>query len=99
MRVDSRQQQIIKQLAAELAGKDAKVFVFGSRLDDAQRGGDLDLLVEVPDKVDNPAWLIALLSAKLSRVLGGRRVDVILSAPNLKTLPIHKLAKTNGIQL
>ena len=73
--------------------------VFGSRLDDAERGGDLDLLLELPESVDNPALMAAQMSAKVSRAMHGRKVDVLLSAPNLMHLPIHDTALNEGILL
>lgn len=73
--------------------------VFGSRLDDERRGGDLDLLVELPKSVENPAWLSAWLEARITRILDGRSVDVILSAPNLRRLPVHEAAEREGVLL
>lgn len=70
--------------------------VFGSRLDDAAQGGDVDLLLELTDPVDNPAFLAAQLSARVSRAMYGRKVDVLLSAPNLMRLPIHDIAFKEG---
>lgn len=73
--------------------------LFGSRLDDAVRGGDIDLLVSLSRTIENPALLAARLSALLTRALHGRHVDVLLSAPNLKTLPIHVIAVRDGALL
>jgi predicted nucleotidyltransferase len=96
MRLTSEQVQIILQLAHQLAGSQARVRVFGSRLDDALRGGDLDLMLECPGPIDDPAWLAARLAAQVSRVLRGRKVDVLISAPNLMRLPIHEVASKEG---
>lgn len=81
------------------AGVDAKVRLFGSRADNTLRGGDVDLLVECNDSVDDPALLSARLSARISIAMGGRKVDVILKAPNLLELPIHAIAREKGILL
>ncbi len=70
--------------------------VFGSRLDDEGSGGDLDILLQIPHPVDNPAWLAAQFSARVSRVVDGRKVDVLLIAPNLQRLPIHDIALSRG---
>jgi predicted nucleotidyltransferase len=51
------------------------VRVFGSRLDDPRRGGDVDLLVELECPVSNPVWLAARISARLPRALRGREVQ------------------------
>lgn len=96
MRLTDEQTQAIRQLAREIAGERCSVRVFGSRLDDAARGGDLDLLLELTDVVDNPALIAAQLSARVSRAMHGRKVDVLLSAPNLMRLPIHDIAFKEG---
>lgn len=96
MRISEAQAQAIRQLTRELAGERCFVRVFGSRLDDAAHGGDVDLLLELLDSVANPALLAAQLSARISRVMHGRKVDVLLSAPNLMRLPIHDIAFKEG---
>ncbi len=99
MRITTAQRESIRNITAELAGSDAIVILFGSRVDDRKRGGDLDLLVELPYAIENPAWLAARLSGRISRMMAGRSVDIVLSAPNLMTLPIHEQAKSTGITL
>ncbi len=99
MRLTDYQIRIIRQLACQVAGSQARVRIFGSRLDDAERGGDIDLMLELPEPVDNPALLAARMSAQVSRAMDGRRVDVLLSAPNLMRLPIHDAAFKNGKRL
>lgn len=37
--------------------------------------------------------LAARLAARASRAMDGRKVDVLLSAPNLKRLPVHEVAE------
>ncbi len=75
------------------------MYLFGSRTDDRRTGGDIDLLIETSEPVDNPALTIAELSARLIRLLQGRKVDIVLSAPNLAQQSIHRQAKTTGIPL
>jgi predicted nucleotidyltransferase len=99
MRITPIQRETIRKITTEVAGDDAVVILFGSRVDDNKRGGDLDLLVELPHTIDNPAWLAARLSARISRLMAGRSVDVLLSAPNLMDLPIHEQAKLTGMRL
>lgn len=96
MRLTDNQTEIIRQLAYELAGSQSRVRVFGSRLDDAAHGGDIDLMLELPEPVDNPALMSAQMSAQVSRAMHGRKVDVLLSAPNLLRLPIHDIAFKEG---
>ncbi len=96
MRLTEEQIQTIRRLAHELGGPQARVRVFGSRLDDSARGGDLDLMLELDSAVEHPAMLAARMSAQVSRTLGGRKVDVLISAPNLARLPIHDSAYAHG---
>jgi predicted nucleotidyltransferase len=99
MRLSATQVEVIRQLARQVVGEGCRVRVFGSRLDDAAHGGDVDLLLELPDPVGNPALLAAQMSAQVSRVMHGRKVDVLLSAPNLMRLPIHDIAFEEGVLL
>ncbi|MHB1174919.1 MAG: hypothetical protein ACYCZJ_07330 [Sulfuriferula sp.] len=96
MRLTDEQMEAIRQSARQIGGELARVRVFGSRLDDSARGGDLDLMLELPEPVDNPALMAAQLAARASRALHGRKVDVLISAPNLMRLPIHNIAFQEG---
>lgn len=53
-------------------------------------------MLEMSDPVDNPALLAARMSALVSRAMHGRKVDVLISAPNLMRLPIHDIAFEEG---
>ena len=46
MRLNDKIREIIKTEVANQLGPDAVVRLFGSRVNDTQRGGDIDLLVE-----------------------------------------------------
>ena len=68
MRLTSLQIDAIRDGVAQLAGDAARVWLFGSRVHDDARGGDVE-------------------------------VDVVIKAPNLKLLPIHVVALSEGIRL
>lgn len=99
MRLGLAQQRAIQRAVREVFGADARVRLFGSRLDDAAKGGDIDLLVEVDEPIEAPAELAARLSVKVMRACHGRKVDVVLAAPNLETMPIHEIARQQGVLL
>jgi len=99
MRLTDLERQVIQQKVQQILGTAARVFLFGSRLDDHAKGGDIDLLIEVTEPVHNPAELAAKISAQIMRALNGRKVNVLISAPNLTKLPIHQIAVQQGICL
>ena len=99
MRLTDDQIQTIRRLAHQVAGSQCRVRVFGSRLDDTAHGGDIDLMLELSEPLDNPALIAAQMSALVSRAMHGRKVDVLLSAPNLMRLPIHDIAFKEGVVL
>ena len=99
MRLADEQIETIRRLARQVAGNQSRVRIFGSRLDDVARGGDLDLMLELPEPVDNPALLAAQMLTQVSRAMHGRKVDVVVSVPNLMRLPIHDIAFKEGVLL
>ena len=46
MRISPQQIATIIHTARSVVGQDTQVWLFGSRLDDSRKGGDIDLLVE-----------------------------------------------------
>lgn len=99
MRLSSTQISAIRTSVTQLAGNAARVWLFGSRVRDDAKGGDVDLLVELDSPVAEPAQLSARLTAQVSRAMYGRKVDVLIKAPNLMHLPIHSIALAEGIRL
>jgi predicted nucleotidyltransferase len=99
MRLTSSQIEMIRNTAQLAFGDIVRVTLFGSRIDDLAKGGDVDLMVEVPNIVDEPALLSARVASQISRAMNGRKVDVILKAPNLMSQPIHEIATRNGVIL
>lgn len=70
--------EAIKTAAREAFGETAVVRLFGSRLDDAERGGDIDLHVEADPPADE--WRArALFEAALFRRIEPQKVDLILT--------------------
>lgn len=99
MRLNEHDIDVIRRTVAELAGAGASVRVFGSRVVDSARGGDVDQLIDLPQAVASPAMLAARVGARISRAMGGRRVDVLLAAPNLVEGTIHRFARERGVLL
>jgi predicted nucleotidyltransferase len=101
MRLSELQQSVIRTTVAETFGTQASVWLFGSRVDDSKRGGDIDLLIET-DQVDVDAVMRAEIAflGKLQMKLGEQKIDVLLDYPSRKTHPpIFSIARKSGILL
>lgn len=81
MRLSLQAQQIIKDTTKEVFGIDAVVKVFGSRIDDDARGGDIDLLVELPFVMADSERKTLQLLARLQLRMGDQPIDVVFIDP------------------
>lgn len=99
MRLAPSHVEAIRSTAQQVLGPHVQIILFGSRVNDQARGGDVDLLLEVPHTIDEPAVTSARIASRISRALGGRKVDVVLAAPNLAPQAIHQIARQTGISL
>lgn len=100
MRLTPRQRQIIRTTLKSHFGRSSLIRLFGSRVDDTARGGDIDLYIE--PEIQNPDQLVdAKLSAlaELHRNLGDRKIDIVICRAGAADLPIHRHARETGIQL
>ncbi len=106
MRLNSEQLAVIKSTIASIVPADALngVRLYGSRVDDSKRGGDIDLMLDLAKPTENPDGLRAQVSTqielRIARLLGASpKIDILLRAPNLSTLPIHDVAMQHGVEL
>lgn len=99
MRLSEYQKKTILDIINATLGAEATVTLFGSRIDDTLKGGDIDLLLETNQVIQNPADVKATIAAKLRIALQDQKIDLLLSAPNLEHYPIHDIAKKNGVKL
>jgi predicted nucleotidyltransferase len=72
----------------------ARVYLFGSRVDDTKKGGDIDLLI-MSDKLNSDDK--RTIKIKLYELLGEQKIDLVLAADDSE--PFVKLALSKGIQL
>ena len=101
MRITAIQKQLICENTIKYFGQDAHVWLFGSRVNDLAKGGDIDLYIE--PSIQNAAMLIAAklqFMAELHKKLGEQKIDVILHRDNADSqLPIYRIAKQTGVLL
>ena len=96
MRLTSEQMSIIKQTALEIFGPNARVRLFGSRLDEQARGGDIDLLVESERVIDDKVSKSLTLTARLQLRLGDQPIDILVVDPSVRRNAVHQQALRTG---
>ena len=99
MRLADQEIDTIKQTVAEIFGPDAVVSLFGSRVDDADKGGDIDLLIESSQVIQDRQRKILHLVALLQMKLGDQPIDVLVIDPSTKKNKVHESALATGIRL
>ena len=99
MRLTPDQAQITKSTVARVLGTKSRVWLFGSRVDDDLRGGDIDLLVETDAEFPNRAKVLCNLYGALIMALGDRKLDVLLKDGRTADAPIFGIAKRTGVLL
>lgn len=99
MRLSTDQIQAIRFAATTTFGDDTAVWLFGSRVDDTKKGGDIDLLLRPsPIATEQPFPKKVKMLTLLERLLGERKIDLIIEQP-LDARPIVTVAHTTGIQI
>ena len=94
MRLVSWEVKEIKDAAKKIFGEDTKVYLFGSRVDDTKKGGDIDLYVVTKNNsYENKVkfW------CELQQRLGEQKIDIIVSKNPSRE--IEKVALKEGIEL
>ena len=76
---------------------DATIMLFGSRVDDTKKGGDIDIFVQTNKNVTLKEQIKILTTMELQGIL--RKVDLVIEMPNSKKLSIFQTAKEEGILL
>lgn len=95
MRLTEFEINAIKQSAQEIFGAKVEVFLFGSRVDDAKKGGDIDLYIKAEagnDLIHKVKFLVAL-----EQKIGEQKIDVVLAVD--KNRPIEQQAINTGVLL
>lgn len=84
MRLTDFQIDSIKELARTFFGDDATVFLFGSRIDNLKKGGDIDLFIKNNHEESLTIEAKAQFLVKLKSKIGDRKIDVVLDNINTR---------------
>ena len=104
MRLTPRQQSALRVALHRHFGAAARLWIFGSWVDDKARGGDFDVLVQT-DEADAPrlvdAKLEFLADLHAAPHFEDERIDVVLmsTAPDPQPRPIQRAALDRGVAL
>ena len=99
MRLSAHDREAICRVAGELAGPGARLLLFGSRTNDELRGGDIDLLIELPEVTPQRFALADRIAARIQRAIGMRRIDVLVADPTTPESPVLSAARQAGVLL
>ena len=75
MRLSTSQHQAIKKYFLEVF-KEGQIYLFGSRVDERKKGGDIDLYIQTPNKKNLMRKKLDFL-VKLKREIGLQKIDVV----------------------
>ncbi|WKZ71049.1 MAG: nucleotidyltransferase domain-containing protein [Melioribacteraceae bacterium] len=97
MRLKKTHIDFIKRTAKELFGENSQVYLFGSRVDDNKRGGDIDIYIETNQKTNIFEKKIEMLKL-LHDYLGEQKIDIVINNYSNQKY-IYEIAKQDGIML
>ena len=72
------------------------LYLFGSRVDDKRKGGDIDLYVNADNREHLGEKRVAFL-AQIKRHIGDQRIDLVVARGTQRS--IDKIATTEGVLL
>lgn len=91
MRLNNRQIEAIKDSFKNVFGC-GEIYLFGSRVDDNQRGGDIDLYIDTPDRENLIDKKIRFL-VKLKQKIGEQKIDIVFAEDKKREIEIEALRK------
>jgi predicted nucleotidyltransferase len=96
MRLTQPQIDAITQTVSRFTAGTGNIFLFGSRLDDRAKGGDIDLLIETP----TPLALVERARSKMElESVVMLPVDIASRARDSAPTPFQRIAQANAVRL
>lgn len=99
VRLSAREIEIIRATVYRLLGDGACIRIFGSRARLDEKGGDIDILIEVDQKLNDRIASACRLTSQLQMQLGDQKIDVIIVDPETREQPIHQVVRQTGVML
>ena len=95
MRITEHEKNAIVE-AVRAVDPDAQVWLFGSRVDDSKKGGDIDIAI-FSDKINKDVMQKIKVSQLIRDDIGEQRIDIVTTSNGKEA--IFRLAVAEGIQL
>ena len=99
MRLSEFEIESIKNVAGHHFGADVQVFLFGSRTNNLERGGDIDLFIRNPNNEHLKIRSKIEFITELIQLIGEQKIDVVLDNPDKKDSMLFRTINQTGIQL
>jgi len=99
MRLTEHEIAAIRRVTSDVAGADARAFLFGSRTRDDLKGGDIDLLIELVTPGLDKLAMSLRTGARLQQLIGERKIDVLVADRQTIDTPLTRAARRDGIAL
>ena len=103
MRITPEQLKIFSMYAHQYFGEDAKIWLFGSRVDDGKKGGDYDFLVETSlfdaDEIIRRK-IVLLTKLQGTAQFEDEKIDIVVKRrTGTFEMPIYQVAKHDGVRI
>ena len=95
MRLSQFQIESIQKVFQDIF-KNGEIYLFGSRVDNTKKGGDIDLYI-VPQNLDNLAKKRVDFLVYLKRLIGEQKIDVVIDRGDNRLIDYKALK--NGVLL
>ena len=79
-------------------GDNADIWLFGSRVDDNKKGGDIDLYIETNLESGTVAAKLKMRQL-IWPTFGDQKIDILVRSRTQAPSPLHEIAKSTGQKL
>ncbi|MBN4077076.1 nucleotidyltransferase domain-containing protein [Mariprofundus ferrooxydans] len=96
MRLNKNEIEAIVNAVSNRFSPDARIYLFGSRINDAAKGGDIDLLVDLPAQDGDMVRHSCQAIADIQMAIGEQKIDLIVRHPDSTDRAIFHEALKHG---
>lgn len=98
MRITKHQIESLINSTRLCFGDSAIIWLFGSRVDDQKKGGDVDLYIET-DLNHGIVDAKLKMQGQIWPAFGDQKIDILVHSRTQELSPIHKIAKSTGVRI